>query len=125
MSAFKTLREVNDRLSADDAPLWAEALGLILVLGFYLRDLAHIIAALAANEHPELRDNDVSMKSPVEALDGEPLADMSGRLLAVGMGVGVVWMAMESSRLPVQAYLLSNALVPLTDILLFWAAYNT
>ena len=125
MSAIATLREMNERLSTDDAPLWAEALGLVFVLGFYLRDLAHIIAALVADEYPGLRDNDVTVRSPVEALDGETLADMSGRLLAVGFGVSLVWMSMEASRLAVQAYLLSNAIVPLSDIALFWIAYDS
>lgn len=124
MSAFTTLREVNDRLKIDDAPLWAVALGLVFALGFYLRDLAHILVALATDEYPGLRNNDVTARSPVLALDDKALADFSARLVAVGFGIGLLYISLDSSRIAVKAYIIGNSVVPLSDLVLFWASYK-
>lgn len=119
MSTLQTLREMNERLATDGAPLWAEVLGVVLILGFYCRDLAHILVALATDHYPGLRGNDVTAKSPVEALESDRVADVTGRLLAVCFGLGLVWLSTQASAGVVQAYILVNAVVPLADPILF------
>ena len=118
MSTIQTLREMNDRLATDGAPAWAELLGVLLILGFYCRDLAHIVVALTTDHYPGLRGNDVTVESPVEAFESDRAADIAGRLLAVCFGLGLVWISAQASGGLVRTYILVNAVVPLADPLL-------
>lgn len=119
MSAIGTLREVNSRLSTDDAPLWAEVLGILLAVGFAARGLAHILAALGSGNDPQLRGNDVTAASAVESLGDDRTADASARVLALSFGVFGLMLASNAGGVPGTAFIAANALVPLTDPALF------
>jgi len=123
-SLVSGVQEVNARLSTDDAPLWAEVLGVTLALGFFVRDYAHVLTALVAGAEPQLRGQDVTTLSPVESLENTPKTDISARVLAVSFGLVVVFVATLSERRVVTAYLIANALVPLTDPVLFVSIYK-
>lgn len=125
MSAIQTLQEVNDNLSTDDAPLWAEVLGVVLALGFFTRDNAHVLSALIADEEPQLRGQDVTRRSPVASLDDNRSADISARLFALSLGILLAHIAMLASSVPVAIFIGANALVPLADPILYASIHNS
>lgn len=62
----------------DDAPLWAEVVGLLFAPALFARAGVHVWVALLADVDPRLADgSDVSLRSPIRGLRGdrhEPLA---------------------------------------------------
>jgi len=121
---FEGLGAAQARLSADDAPLWAEALGTILGPGLVLRSACHVLAAFIGRHDPTLVDNDVALGSSVASLRSEPLADFSGRMFSALVGAGV-YVALQPSALlmpgpevatlAVRVWLTANILVLVTD----------
>jgi hypothetical protein len=87
--AVDGLRGLNARLSTDDAPVWAEVLGSVLVFGLLYRGASHIVAAMLAGVDPHVAGNDVSAANAVAAVrdDGLVMVDLYGRLLAVAFGI--------------------------------------
>jgi len=122
MRAISTLREINERLSADDVPLWAEVFGIVFAIGLFVRDWAHVVAALGADKAPQLRDHDITASSPVDSLDKHVRVDGSARLLAVALGIGLVVIAQNVTHPIVAVFVLANAMVPLADPVLFIAS---
>lgn len=127
--SVQTLRELNDRLSTDDAPRWAEAIGMVFALGLTARSLCHITNALATDRDPQLAGNDVIAASPVVSLqDAEWQLDLSSRLLALSLAV-VAWAVIDplSATWPgepwmtvvARAFVIGNIAVPAVDPVLF------
>lgn len=121
MTAVSELRRLNDRLSSDNAPLWADALGIALSLGFCVRSQVHMLAALGAGLDPSLDDYDVRAASPVIAIQSNRLVDLSARLGTLAILV-VGWAVLAGQtgdpRLA-QLYLLANGMVLAADPFLF------
>jgi hypothetical protein len=122
MTVVSDLRRLNDRWSSDNAPLWADALGVALSLGFFVRSQIHVLAALGAGLDPSLDDYDVRAASPVIAIQDNRLVDLSARLgstaiLVVGWAV-LAGQADGDPRLA-QIYLLANGMVLAADPFLF------
>lgn len=87
------LREMNDRLSTDDAPLWAEVLGLVLAAAILLRGGMHVATALVASSlteseiDPHLVGHGLTLASPVRGLRGHRY-DRVARYLTGVIGIG-------------------------------------
>lgn len=113
------LLAMNDRLSTDDAPLWAEVLGVVFALGLAVRAQAHITVALLHGLEPCFRDHDISVKSPVAAVRPGTKPDALGRLLSFGVGVVLLELALTSTA-PTWAtmFVLIQASIPFADP--FW-----
>lgn len=127
-SLLADLRALNDRLSPDEAPMWAEVLGVVFAVGFYVRSTSHVFAALAADVNPELTDYDVCSGSPVAAIrTAEWPIDAGARILslcaAVALWVSVDPLAVshgsETTTLALRLYLSSNLAIAASDPLLF------
>ena len=113
------LRALNERLRASNLSVPRQLFAVTLALGFYLRDLAHILVALAANRPPQLKDHDVTTRSPVASLDESPRVDAVARVLACSFGVGCLLVVPQAERPIFVSYLVANAPVPLADPALF------
>lgn len=121
---FASLGMLQRRLAADDAPLWAEALGAILGLGLTLRSTCHLLAAVIGRHGLELVDNDVGLGSSVASLRSEPAADCCGRVFSVLLGSAlylalhpptVVVPGPEMATGGVQVWLMANIIVLVSD----------
>lgn len=116
---MKSLAELNNRFSTTGAPRWGTWLAAALTLGFYLRDLAHVLSALVAGRPPQLRDHDITALSPVVSLDEHSRVDVAARLLACSLGVGCLAVAGNAERPLFFWFLVANATVPLVDPALY------
>jgi hypothetical protein len=93
VSVVESLRAADDRLSPDDAPAWAEVLGVVLVVGLATRDGVHAWTALLGGDllgervDPHLADHDVTLASPVLGLRGHRL-DRVARAGTALLGAG-------------------------------------
>lgn len=116
MSLWQSLRQVDDQLGADDAPLWVEALGAVLVIGLLYRDAIHIFTALAADISPELDDHDVTLESPVVALRGHRF-ERGARVGACLFGVGAWMLLVDGAARPAwaTAFVSANTAVLIGD----------
>jgi hypothetical protein len=112
------LAVAEDRLTADDAPLWAEVLGVVLAPALVLRGGCHVWAALLAGVDPAVDRNDVTLQNVVLAVrDESATADLAGRLLAASIGI-TAWLAVlpvASGNGIVRAYLALNCTVLAAD----------
>jgi len=122
---MSALSEFNERIGTTGAPAWGRRLALVLALGFYLRDLAHVLTALSADMPPRLWDHDITARSPVASLDEDIKSDAAARLLAVAFGVGCLWVSGQADRPLLYWFLVMNAMIPLADPVLFLVSrYN-
>jgi hypothetical protein len=114
-----TLVEINERLSTDDAPLWAEVLGVVFALGLAVRAQAHVTVALLHGLDPCFRGHDVSVKSPVARLRPGTTPDALGRLLSFGVALVLLELALTSTA-PAWAttFVIAQASIPFADA--FW-----
>lgn len=89
------IRRVRDAVMAwndiaetpDDAPLWAEVVGLVFAPALFVRAGVHVWVALLAGVDPQLATgSDVSLQSPIQGLRGDR-NDLLARLGTVGVGV--------------------------------------
>lgn len=121
----------NRRLSPDDAPLWAEVLGVLLGLGLTARSGCHVAAAAAAGLDRELVDVDVTAGNTVAAVrDAEWQVDVGGRVVSVCAAV-VLWPAVDPLTVSyggpawvvtgAQAFVIANIAVLASDPVLFLA----
>jgi len=122
---IRTLREMNARLSTDDAPLWAEVLGFVLAVGFVFRSLAYVTSALIFDVDPQLRDQYVTRRSPVASIDDDWHAALSARILSLSVGLLLLQIAVDGSPMIGAAYVGANAVVPLVDPILYASTHNS
>lgn len=137
------MRATWERLSeafddTDDAPLWAEVVGVIVPLGLLFRAASHVLVAGIMDIDGELADSDVAAGNAVAAIrDGEHRqADLNGRVLAFLVGCVLWWVYLPgsgptlsmagSSALSslVTAWLGLNVCVLFADVVLFAATLN-
>ena len=113
------LLAMNDRLSTDDAPLWAEVLGVVFALGLAVRAQAHVTVALLHGIEPCFRNHDITVKSPVAAIHPGTLPDALGRLLSFGVAIVLLDVALTSTAATWAAmFVIAQASIPFAD--LFW-----
>jgi len=120
MTVLQTLAEMNDRLGSNNAPIRSQVIAMVFVIGVSTRDLAYVLVALAGDAPPQLRDDDVTLRSPVTSLDDASRWKLriAARLLAVGLGVMWISIAGGLEHRLVATWLFANACVPLADPLL-------
>ncbi len=121
---FASLGVAQDRLSADDAPLWAEALGFVFGPALTLRSACHLLAAVVGQHDPRLVDSDVTLGNSVASLRDEPGADLNGRVFSVLLGVAL-YVALQPASVAVpgpelataavQVWLTANIMVLVSD----------
>lgn len=120
------IRRWDEQFGTDDARLWAEVLGAVLVLGLFLRASVHVFAAIAADEHlpegcdPHLAGTDISLRSPIVGLDGHRL-DPGVRVVTAVVGIGA-WALLVPVPRPsalVEYWLMLNLAVPIADPLAY------
>lgn len=71
----------------DDAPLWAEVLGMVFAPALFARAGVHVWVALLADVDPRLADgSDVSLRSPIRGLRGDR-HDVLARIGTAGAGI--------------------------------------
>lgn len=127
---YHELREVNDNLTTDDAPVWAEVLGTVLAVGLVVRGGIHVWTALLGSElpgvdiDPTVDKQDITLASPVFALRGHRL-DLFARLITAAIGIAL-WQSMVSGARPplVNAFTAAQLAVCIADPLVFvvWGA---
>lgn len=116
------LRELNDRLSTDDAPLWAEVLGAVLAPTIALRGGVHAVTALVGARvtgeaiDPHTAGHGLTLASPIRGLRGHRL-DRVARYLTAVIGVGgLAWVHFPAIAQPVpRAYVALNCVALAAD----------
>lgn len=96
---FRTwIRERRDS-HPDDAPVWAEVLGLLVPFGLLLRSASHVFVARLHGLDGTLATTDQSAANAVAAIrDGdEPRADLNGRVAAFVVGIVLWWCYMPGA----------------------------
>ena len=121
-SAREYLSELNHRLTNTGAPWWGSWLASVVGFGLYLRDTTHVLVALASDRPPQLRDHDITARSPVESLDDHPRVDAVARVAVFSLGVACLGAAGNAERPLFLWFLVANAMVLLADPLLFVAS---
>lgn len=119
-----------DRLaeSPDDAPLWAEVLGMAFAPSLFARAGVHVWVALLAGVDPRLAEGtDVSLRSPIRGLRGDR-NDLLARLGVLGVGVFALagWppeFVFATMPAPVAAWVLGQTGVLLADPLAYLITY--
>jgi hypothetical protein len=101
-TALRQLRESD--LGADDAPLWAEAVGAVLAVGLTARAGCHVWMAIIGGEDPSLAGSDVTPANAVGACRGPEVVavDVAGRLFALALGV-TMWLLLRPLSMPIDA----------------------
>lgn len=116
------IRAWDRQFGTDDARWWAEVLGVVLVLGLFLRAAVHVYVALAARAwlpegcDPHLYATDITLRSPVVGIEGHRI-EPAARVITALVGAGA-WVALVPVARPwpvVDLWVVSNLLVPLTD----------
>lgn len=119
MTIIAEIIGLNERLSTNDAPVWAEVIGLVFALGLAVRAQCHIISALLARRDPRYRDHDVTIASPIASIKPASAPDVAGRLLSLTAGLLLVKIAMASTGPEwASTFVLMQASIPVADI--FW-----
>lgn len=118
---------------SDDAPLWAEALAVLVPFGLLFRAASHVFAAQAHDLDATLAEQDVSAQNAVAAIraNDHRQADLNGRVLAFLVGLVLWWvylpgagptLAIDASHAlsgVVMVYLALNVTVLFADLVLF------
>ncbi len=135
---LQRLREWWRAESTDDAPVWAEVLGMLLAGGLLFRAACHVFVARLHDLDGELAETDLSAANAVAAIrDGdERRADFNGRVAAFLVGV-VLWWTYVPGQGPslsieaghalagvVQAYVTLNIAVLFADGIAFIGVLN-
>lgn len=113
---LEALRQLDAAWGTDDAPLWAEVAGPLLVLGLLYRDAIHVWTALAVDISPELGAHDLTLSSPVVALRGHRF-EVVARFGAFVFGCGAVELLTPFTNRPlwVSAFIAAQCAVLLAD----------
>jgi hypothetical protein len=121
------LRELNERLSADEPRLWARCLRTVCALGLAVRGGVHAWTVLFAvnvlddDLDLSLGDTDVTAQSPIMGLRGHRLDEVA-RLCTLVAGLGIWYLSrpLAGGRpLVTQVILVSAIAVCVADPLLF------
>lgn len=127
MTVRDVVRAWDAEHGADDAPIWAEALGTILAIGLIVRAGAHVWAAVLADIDPTVDEMDVRMGNVVLAARSSLRVDAVGRHLAAVFGV-VAWVLFDPLGMTagsaiatgaLRAFVVANLAVLLGDPVLF------
>lgn len=115
-----------DEEMATDGPLWADVVGVVCVVGLFVRGGIHAWTALLTPwTSPELADHDVTWQSPVADLRGRRVDAIArlGSLCAAGVGLSLFspwWLASFSP--PLAALAVVNIAVLAADPVAFVGA---
>lgn len=119
MSLLAELREANRQWRTDDARWWAEALGIVLALGLFMRASVHVWVALVQDDvDPHLGDRDVTLQSPIADLRNHPWVDLRARVATAGIGIAA-WLIFSTETSAIWLWYALNLSVCVMDPLAF------